>query len=328
MKKLITISILILAILTSLLAGTLSYYTLSLDRLAGGSVTAKAFIFLASETREFTRNTPIAPSETVDWAFKVYNYDNSAITETYQYDRLTFTVEAAEGKEAILPLTVSVLDPQGQEKGRVTGTGSFSFTGEFPLQDQGQSADYQVVLHWPGDGSDDAHYASSGFGTAVRVSAFASQLPLEGDDAEGPEDPDQPGSGETEKPQASNFRLVYRTARPQQESTGIRYQFSLALYNQDTQDVNGWQLAFHLPETRLNLWDNMALGNTEEDRESGNFVFTNPAYWNLIIPAGGSLAFPVGGHFIALDGEVHTPQEVTLNGQPVTVEHIRDFVFP
>ena len=46
MKKTLTIVALILAITVSLIAGTMSYYSITIEELAGGSVEAKEFIFL------------------------------------------------------------------------------------------------------------------------------------------------------------------------------------------------------------------------------------------------------------------------------------------
>ncbi len=46
MKKTLTIMLLVLAISTSLIAGTLSMYTVSIDSLAQGSVMAKEFVFV------------------------------------------------------------------------------------------------------------------------------------------------------------------------------------------------------------------------------------------------------------------------------------------
>ena len=129
-KRIITISLLVLAILSSLLAGTMAYYTTSIE-IAAGSVTAKEFIFLSEQIKTFTLNEKIAPSETVNWSFKVMNYDERAVTETAQYYKLTFDVKAAEGKKAIEPLLVIVKDENNNTLKKVKGTQSFEILDEF-----------------------------------------------------------------------------------------------------------------------------------------------------------------------------------------------------
>ena len=113
MRKLIAILGLISLMAGSIVSGTLAMYTTSIDRLAESSVTAKEFIFTSEGTDSFQQGVKLAPSETAKWQFKVKNYDDTLITETDLYYKLTFHVAATPGKNAIAPLVVSVKDASG-----------------------------------------------------------------------------------------------------------------------------------------------------------------------------------------------------------------------
>lgn len=180
MKRLIITSLLILAIITSMLAGSLGYYSLSLD-LATGSVSAKEFIFLGEGTESFQTDALIAPSERLSWPFKVKNYDKSAVTQTGLQYQLTITVTATKGKNPIEPLEVRILNSEGQVLGSLTGIGDFTINASFPQQANGQFHDYILEVSWPEEGNNDIGYAGRDFGNTIKVSATATQTnPKEG----------------------------------------------------------------------------------------------------------------------------------------------------
>ena len=67
MKKILVIAAMILAITTSLIAGSLALYTTKIDDLAEGSVVAKEFVLLEGGTDTFKQSVKVAPSETNEW---------------------------------------------------------------------------------------------------------------------------------------------------------------------------------------------------------------------------------------------------------------------
>ena len=179
MKKLLMLSLLTLAVVSSLTAGTLANYTITIDALAYGSAVGKEFIFAEEGTDTFDQGAKIAPGETVQWQFAVKNFSDSVITETNLYYRLTFGVSASADKQAIDPLIVTVKDENGRTVGQLQGTGSILSNGTFLLSDAGQADSYTLTIYWPKNDAIDAKYAGAGFGTSIHVSALASQLPIQ-----------------------------------------------------------------------------------------------------------------------------------------------------
>lgn len=273
MKKVLITSILILAIISSLLAGTVSYYTTSIDNLAGGSVTAKEFIFLGEGTQSFTHSEAIAPSESVAWSFKVRNYNDSAVTETNQYYKLNIDVTNAEGKKVIEPLKVTITDRSGNEHS-VTGTGSFSILDDFPIQTAGQEHEYQVTMYWP-SGDNDIDYAGNGFGNSVKVSAIASQIPFDSETKPvEPEEPGEPGEGEGEtSPEiASDISVSYHTTTTW--GTPSTYKYQIVLTNNSDEDLQNWEIKFRMPTARIHeTHDNFRLNRDHEDEGTYTYLF-------------------------------------------------------
>ncbi len=316
MKKIITISLLILAIVSSLLAGTMAYYTTNLD-IATGSVTAKEFIFLSEEVHSFQVNEKIAPSETVSWSFKVMNHDDlTAVTETEQYYKLTFDVTAADNKSAIEPLVVTVKDNGGHILYTVTGTAVFDLFDSFTLNGDNQTREYLVEMHWPADGTNDSAFAGSNFGTAIKVSAVASQVPFDGsgqpgepEDPENPQDPDQPQD-------EHDIRVTYEVTNQWKEGTPQlpRFSASIKIENNSDQQINAWNLSFDLPGDRIPpLWGGYSL----IESPAGSYEISPPATNNQSIPAGGSISFGFNA-----DGTGESPQNVKVNGQDVQLVYI------
>ncbi|MDQ7095404.1 cellulose binding domain-containing protein [Desulfosporosinus sp. PR] len=263
MKKAVFVLALVLVMLSSLVAGTLAMYTVSIDNVAEGSVVAKEFVFVGEGTDSFQQGLKIAPSETTQWQFKVKNYENNTVSETDMYYKLTFNVQALAGKKAIDPLQVTVKDAQGNVLNSVTGVGTFDVLGSFPLAVNGQEQDYFVQIYWPDNGSSDANYAGGNYGTMINVNAVASQLPFS-----------------TSPSQGKQVSVRYETTTPWQNGqSGIyQYNYKVTITNNTSQPINNWSLGFYLPtDTLSGVWSNAKLVSTSPP---GYYKFLNPAYNN------------------------------------------------
>ena len=182
MKKTITIIAMILAISVSLIAGTMSYYTITIDKLAEGSVVAKEFILKEEGSDTFQENVKIAPGDKEVWTFAVKNFDGSTISETAM--DLAFSVAlSANGEAMIQPLEISVAKVGSSETpveiaNIVEEDNGFSFIDLYELSDEGQTYTYQVTVSWPwGEENDNAiDFAGADFGTALSVSVTGTQV--------------------------------------------------------------------------------------------------------------------------------------------------------
>jgi len=307
MKKLIIISVLILTIIGSVVAGTLSNYTTTISDIAYGSVTGKDFIFLEDGSDTFQQNVKIAPTETVIWQFAVKNYLDYIITETDLSYQLSFDVHATSGKNAIDPLIITIKDENGNIVNTLTGTGIIDVTGAFPLSAEGQSDSFTVEIYWPEDDDVDIHYAGDHYGTTINVSAVASQIPVE------EEDPEENG----------DFSVVYQSKTawtegaywdPNTQSlTGgtQKHNFKITITNNSEEAVTSWQMGFTLCEDIYHNWDGVM---TSKNTSTGAYIFTNPAYYNYEILPGESIHFE--GQAIG-DG-LNPITSVSVNGQAVT----------
>lgn len=297
MKKAIIITILILAMISSVLAGSLANYTVTLDDLASGSVVGKEFIFLEDGTDTFQHGIKIAPTETVTWQFGVKNYDGSFVTETDLYYELAFDVHATPGKAAIDPLIVTVKDEYNNIINTVTGTGTLYVTGMFPLSAQGQSAYYTVEIYWPSNNEIDINYAGDNFGTTVNVSAVGSQVAS----SSGGDQEDPPSGGDEEDPPAvSDITVVYETSEAWGEGghwdaetqTTIydvyRHNFEITITNNSDKKITNWELEFMLNE-EIDLYSN-AVGDYGSLPE-GQYRFLHPQNYNKHIEPGESITF-------------------------------------
>ncbi len=176
MKKTLTVISLVMVIVISIAAGTLAMYTTTIEGLAAGSVTAKEFILTKGGTDTFQTNVKIAPSETVQWSFSVKNFNEDVVSETAMDLDVAVELKAAEGKSAILPLTVGVYD-EGNEllaSGEIED-GILTFKDSFPLSETGQTHTYTVKVNWPSDDAVDINYAGADYGTALKVSVTGTQ---------------------------------------------------------------------------------------------------------------------------------------------------------
>jgi len=268
-KRIILFLALVLAMVSSIAAGTLASYTVAIDNLAGGSVVAKEFIFVGEGTDTFQEGLKIAPSETLQWQFKVKNYEKYVISETDIYYKLTFNISASPGKKAIEPLTVTVKDGMGTILNQVTGVGTFDLLGSFLLAETGQERDILVEIAWPGEGKSDKDYAGEKFGTSIIVNAQASQVPL--------------GSSpnpETPEPEQGQVSVLYETTPPWQngQSGEYQYQYKITMTNNSSVPIEDWFMTFLLQSDRLNnAWNAKLISRSPE----GVYRFENPAYNNV-----------------------------------------------
>ena len=325
MKRIITISLLVLAILSSLLAGTMAYYTTSIE-IAAGSVTAKEFIFLSEQVKTFTLNEKIAPSETVNWSFKVMNYDEGAVTETAQYYKLTFDVKAAEGKKAIEPLLVIVKDENNNTLKNIKGTQTFDILDEFKSPGLKESREYSIEMIWPADGPNDSAYAGNGFGTVIQVSAVASQAPFtsEGDAGEGSEETEKPGEG-TEEPGGeeqpgqteSDIGVTYQVRSTWvQGQTTPQFDALVTIQNNSNEEIKNWEITFDLPNDRI-YQVGMGFRKNDLSSSNGSYRIYHPQYDVLNIPAKTMISFD-----IQVDGLGEMPENVQVNGRTAELTYI------
>ena len=298
MKRLLLILALLLLITSTMLAGTLAYYTTTVD-LATGGITAKEFIFLGEGTSSFITDEKIGPSEKIEWPFKVKNYDGAAITETDLYYRLTVTVSATEGKEAIAPLVVALRDSVGEIVGTVTGTGTFEIYGEFPLRESGQYHDYTVEIYWPVGGADDLSFAGSGFGNTIKVSALASQVPLA---------TPEPGSG---------IEVLYEIINSWNESGVNKFQYQITITNNTDHEIENWAISFSLPTETLtdSVWKARA---DHSGLPADSYRFYHPENYGQNIAPGSSISF--GGHGIGRGWRAI--EDVLVNNSAVNLRSI------
>ena len=304
MKKLVILLTLVLLMVSSIVAGTLAMYTVSIDNLAEGSVVAKEFIFVGEGTDTFQQGLKIAPTETVQWQFKVKNYENHIVSETDMYYKLTLNVEALSGKSAIEPLTVTVKDSNGNALNSVTGVGTFDVLGSFPLATNGQEQDYLVEIYWPDDGTSDINYAGGNYGTTINVDAVASQTPFSAVD---PEDP----------PQENQVSVRYETTIPWQngQSGNYQYAYKVTITNHSTEPISNWSIGFFLPTDKLtSAWSNAKLVSNSP---KGYYKFLNPGYNNQatdnILP-GQSVSF--GGPALGMGTEAI--QTISVGGSNIS----------
>ena len=164
MKKTITIIALILAITVSLIAGTMSYYTVTLDNLASGSVVAKSFSLTGEGSDNFEEALKIAPGESHEW---VFSFDASS--ETGMDVDVDIQLLAADGKSMITPLLVTVKENNAV----VTGPLQYQQTAG-----QGLHKAFTVEVTWPWGTPDNGDIAFQGdtFGASLTVTVTGKQV--------------------------------------------------------------------------------------------------------------------------------------------------------
>lgn len=175
MKKMLITFAFALLLATSITAGTLAMYTTQIDNVAEGSVVAKEFVLTEGGTDTFTKNVQIAPGETKDWKFSVKNYNGSVVSETAMDLGFDVDVLAADGKQVIAPLEITVKNAAGDIVGTATANGKITFGDEFKLAADGQEKIYTVSVKWKSNDAVDINYAGANYGTAIKVGVTGTQ---------------------------------------------------------------------------------------------------------------------------------------------------------
>ncbi len=308
MKKFIVILSLILIIAGSIVAGTLANYTTTIDKVASGSVIGKDFIFTEDGSDTFEHGIKIAPGETVSWEFAVKNYQDTKITETDLYYKLTFDVHATTDKSVIDPLVITLKDENGDVIDAITGTGTIQVTGSFPLSTTGQSDAFTVEIYWPESNETDINYAGGNYGTTIGVAAIASQIAFE----EEPEEPEEASYSVAYAAQTAWTEGAYWDWRTQSLVGGTqKHNFSVTITNNSAETVSGWTISFTLAETITYNWSSVM---KEKDTSTGRYSFSSPAYYNNVIEPGGSVTFT--GQ--AIGNGLNPITNVSVNGEAVT----------
>ena len=167
MKKTLLIVALVLAITTSIIAGTMAYYTITLDELVKGDVVAKEFILEGEVTKTHEGAVKLAPGESQEWTFNISNYDDNFVTET----DMDVTIDVTTLNTSA-PLEISVtLDDDDITSGEVIPN---LFTAEV-----GATKILTVTVSWPwGTANDDIEFAGQDLGTlSVKVTGTQSETP-------------------------------------------------------------------------------------------------------------------------------------------------------
>ena len=164
MKKTLLIVALVLAITTSIIAGTMAYYTITLDELVEGEVVAKEFI-LEHGDNTFDEDMRIAPGESQKWTFNIKNFEGDDVTETDMDVTIDVTTPNTNA-----PLKISVtLDGKGISSGEKIDK---LFKANVP-----ETKTFTVTVEWPwGTANDDIEFAGQDLGTlSVSVTGTQSQ---------------------------------------------------------------------------------------------------------------------------------------------------------
>lgn len=175
MKKVLILTVLVLTIATSIVAGTLAVYNINLGTIAEGSVIAKEFKLTGEGLDNFIYDVKIAPTETVTMDFTVSNFDGAITSETNMDVAIKVDVKAATGKSVIEPVNVVVKDNNGNvvSTGSLTnGTGLLSVDTSFTTVKETKT--YTVEFTWESTNNDTA-YAGAGFGTAAEITVIGTQ---------------------------------------------------------------------------------------------------------------------------------------------------------
>lgn len=203
MKRTLMIIGLVLVITVSLIAGTLAYYQITIDKLAEGELTAKQFIFIEDDSDEWQEKMLIAPGETIDLRFGVQNFEGSNVTQTNMDVEITLLFGETKGgllgrlDGGIYKLPKGDGQPQkiaGFEELEVVGEKlGYTLTETFQAE-SAESVKYQLLFDWPWDkegnhGSVEIDTALAGKGPIdITVTAVGTQVnPNPGGGNEGPQ---------------------------------------------------------------------------------------------------------------------------------------------
>lgn len=178
MKKVLTITALVLAIAVSLAAGTLAAYTKTLNPI-NGTVTAKQF-YIGSPTTKFP-DIKLAPGDSNTWDFSVVNTDsNKNVTETNMDLTIVVNVADKNGKGAIDGLVVGLYDNNDHLLGTAitkNGSTTYKIDNAF-IANKADTLNYHIKTNWQNglatDAVDTAN-ADAGASTQISVTVTGTQ---------------------------------------------------------------------------------------------------------------------------------------------------------
>lgn len=184
MKKGLLIALLVVAILTSVITGTLAVYNTSLDEL-NGNVVSKAFIFEAAdlEGENYIGQLKIAPTETENFTFSLQNYSgnpdngNAIVSEVPMKITVNVRIVPKTDNDEIIPLQYKLilLDNNGETKDSVTfdSNESSELIYYLPLKSEGVKKQFRIEVTWT-ETDNDTHYQN--MENLVKVSVNALQI--------------------------------------------------------------------------------------------------------------------------------------------------------
>ena len=148
MKKLLLTVALVLAVVTSLVAGTMAAYTQTLDA-TSGNISAKSFKLTDTMSTNYTQSLKVAPGGT--YAYTVSIKNDGEVDATIN---MSASLAAATGKSAIQGLVVSNVSGLTNILGTVAADGksvTLTTTGNTTsgVLKAGQTATITFNLKWP-----------------------------------------------------------------------------------------------------------------------------------------------------------------------------------
>lgn len=155
MKKSLLIAVLILAVLTSLTAGTLASYNQTLN--VTGAAHSLKFDFLTSPVQGFNQPLKIAPGKTVEYTFNVGQDMEVPVTYTITP---TFSGPYSLRKK----LTATVIDITG---GREDGASGSTLTFNAPPMEK--TYNFKVVVKWDDTGDNAGDVAANNQDVTMNV---------------------------------------------------------------------------------------------------------------------------------------------------------------
>lgn len=155
MKKTLLMGAMALAIVTSMVAGTLAVYSKNFD--FSGNVAAKKFYVNASSQVE-SPNIELAPGETAEWEFEVTNTDGSVISAVDMSTGITVSLP-----DGFKDITVTLKDSEGTVLGSGTAdaSGKIEVAGADFVANTARTDAYTLEFKWDGS-KDDANDTSLG----------------------------------------------------------------------------------------------------------------------------------------------------------------------
>lgn len=171
MKKKLMITLLALAIVTSVTAGTLAVYTKSVD--LRGDIVIKKFAFSADGKQYSNQPIKLAPTEKQSYKFDVTNFEDSTTPAEVPLDYIV-SIGFVKATAQMPGLSAKLLE-DGVQVAETT-TGVISWTNSTP-ESVATTHKYELVVAW--DGGTDAGHTGAGLGAlatdGIQINVSATQ---------------------------------------------------------------------------------------------------------------------------------------------------------